>query len=201
MPEVKVVWYDGGFLPERPAELKEGEMLGDENGGLLFIGTKGKIMTGCYGTKPTLLPRSKMESFTEPAASIPRIKNAEKGPWSNVHEQDWIRACKESPESRNEASSNFNFAGPFNEMVVMGVLAVRLQGLNRVLNWDGENMRFTNISDNDKLKIVTVDEFTVINGDPRFKREFADFNAREISDEWIKHTYREGWKLPDMPLA
>lgn len=199
MPEVKVIWYDGGFVPERPAELKEGEMLGDENGGLLFIGTKGKIMTGCYGTKPTLLPRSKMESFTEPSPSIPRIKGAEKGPWSNVHELDWIRACKESPENRTEACSNFDFAGPFNEMVVMGVLGVRLQSLNRVLNWDGENMQFTNINDNDKLKIVTVDEFTVVNGDPRFKREFANFNAKEIAAGWVKHAYRDGWKLPDMP--
>src|SRR5690606_16860802 len=45
MPEVKVVWYDGGLMPPRPAELKDGEMMGDSNGGIIFIGTKGKIMT------------------------------------------------------------------------------------------------------------------------------------------------------------
>lgn len=199
MPQVKVFWYDGGFLPDRPSELKDGEMLGDEDGGLLFIGTKGKIMTGCYGTKPTLLPKSRMESFAEPSPSIPRIKGDEKGTWSDVHEQDWIRACKESPENRVEASSHFGFSGPFNEMVVMGVLGVRLQSLNRVLNWDGENMKFTNIKDNDQLKIVTIDEFKVVNGDPSFNREFKDFNARDIAAEWVKHTYRDGWKLPDMP--
>ena len=49
MPEVKVTWYDGGLMPPRPSELKDGEMMGDENGGIIFIGTKGKIMTGCYG--------------------------------------------------------------------------------------------------------------------------------------------------------
>jgi len=201
MPEVKVIWYDGGFMPPRPEELADGQMLGDENGGLLFIGTKGKIMTGCYGTKPTLLPFSKMETFKEPDASIPRIKGAEKGPWSEVHEQDWIRACKESPENRIEASSHFGFSGPFNEMVVMGVLGVRLQGLNRVLNWDGENMKFTNISGSDKIKIVTQDEFIVINGDPKFDRKFADFNAKDIAEEWVKHTYRNGWSLPDMPKS
>ena len=41
----------------------------------------------------------------------------------------------------------------------MGVLAVRLsglQGLHRELKWDGEAMKFTNISPNDKIKIVTV---------------------------------------------
>ena len=41
--------------------------------------------------------------------------------------------------------SNFDMAGPFNEMVVMGVLAVRLQSLDRELQWDGPNMKFTNI--------------------------------------------------------
>jgi hypothetical protein len=30
-------------------------------------------------------------------------------------------------------------------MVVMGVLGVRLQALNKELEWDGENMKFTNI--------------------------------------------------------
>jgi hypothetical protein len=76
---------------------------------------------------------------------------------------------------------------------------VRLQGLNRILDWDGENMRFTNISDSDKIKVVTNDKFEVIDGDPKFNRDFAEFNAGEMAEEWIKHTYRDGWSLPDMP--
>ncbi len=50
---------------------------------------------------------------------------------------DWVRACKESPESRIEASSHFGYSGPMNEMVVMGVVAVRLQDLKRELLWGG----------------------------------------------------------------
>ena len=42
MPEVKVYWYDGGLMPPRPEELKDGQMMGDENGGIIFIGTKGR---------------------------------------------------------------------------------------------------------------------------------------------------------------
>ena len=52
MPELTVYWYDGGLTPQRPEELKDGEMMGDENGGIIFVGTKGKIMTGCYGMNP-----------------------------------------------------------------------------------------------------------------------------------------------------
>ena len=47
--------------------------------------------------------------------------------------------------------------------------------------------------------IVTVDDFKVIDGDPRFDRRFAEFNAAEMANEWIKHTYNNGFSLPDMP--
>ena len=38
---------------------------------------------------------------------------------------------------------------------MLGVLAIRLQSLNKTLLWDGEKMQFNNISANDELKIVT----------------------------------------------
>ena len=88
-------------------------------------------------------------------------------------------------------------------MVVMGVLAVRLSGLHGLhseLLWDGENMKFTNISPTDTIKIVTVDDFKVVDGDPRFDRRFADFNALDVANEWIKHTYNNGFSLPSMPF-
>lgn len=200
MPEVSVHWYDGGLRPERPQELAAGQMMGDENGGIIFVGKKGKIMTGCYGMNPTLLPLSEMENFNQPKPWIPRVAGGNGDIWStNAHEQDWIRAAKESPENRTEASSNFGFSGPFNEMVVMGVLAVRLQGLHRDLLWDGDTMKFTNINDSDKISVVSVDEFKVIDGDPRFNRQFVELNAKQVANEWIQHTYHNGFKLPDMP--
>ena len=203
MPELTVYWYDGGLVPDRPKELKDGEMMGDSNGGIILVGTKGKIMTGCYGMNPTLLPTGLMADFKEPEPTIPRVKGGNGNIWAtDAHEQDWIRACKESPNNRKESSSNFQFSGPFNEMVVMGVLATRLSGLHglhRELKWDGENMKFTNISPTDKIKIVTVDEYAVIDGDPKFDRRFAEFNALEMANEWISHTYQNGFTLPEMP--
>jgi len=116
------------------------------------------------------------------------------------HEQDWIRACKESPESRTEGSSNFAYAGPFNEMVMLGVLAIRLQGLNKALKWDGENMKFTNILPTEELKIVISDDFKITDGHPTFDKKYDTFNAMEVAGKYIKHTYREGWSLPAMPI-
>ncbi|WP_270087820.1 hypothetical protein [Sphingobacterium sp. SYP-B4668] len=158
MPEVDVYWYDGGLLPDRPKELTPGMMMGDENGGIIFIGKKGKIMTGGNGMNATLLPVESMKHFQKPKAWLHRIKGGNGDNWtSNADEQDWIRAAKESKENRTETSSNFAFSGPFNEMVVMGVLAVRLQGPNRSLLWDGDNMRFTNISPNDDKRCFRTD--------------------------------------------
>ncbi len=190
MPPVTVHWYDGGLMPPRPDELNIDEKMGDESGGCIFYGTKGKIMCGTYAQNPTLLPTSVMETFVQPKKTIRRIPDAMDG----GHEQDWIRACKESKETRLEASSNFDYAAPLNETVVMGVLAVRLQSLGRKLLWDGPNMRFTNINQNDKIRVISKDEFEIQNGDPKFKKEYQTLPALSMAEEWIRHTYRKGWE-------
>lgn len=188
MPEVTVTWVDGGLLPERPAGVPEGKNLNDEGGGVIFYGTKDTLICGCYGVNPWLV------SGRVPDA--PKVCRVVK----ESHEMDWVRACKESPASRIKTKSDFSEAGPFNEMVVMGVLAVRLQALNKVLKWDGENMRFTNISDNDKIRIMIEDGFSINDGHPTFNKTFTDeMNAKLFAEELIKHNYREGWKLADMP--
>ena len=97
-------------------------------------------------------------------------------------------------------NSDFSEAGPFNEMVVMGVLAVRLQGLNMELEWDGENMEFTNIPEDATVRSVIKDGFTIKDGHPTFKKTWTEpVNAREFAKGLIKHKYRDGWALPPMP--
>ncbi|MBI9038322.1 MAG: Gfo/Idh/MocA family oxidoreductase [Bacteroidales bacterium] len=191
MPPVSLSWYDGGLLPKRPKELKDGQIMGDSSGGVIFVGTKGKLMCGCYGKNPILLPEELNNDYKRPDPSMRRIAEAMNG----GHEMDWVRACKENPENRIETSSCFDYSGPLNEMVVMGNLAVRLQDLKRKLLWDGENMKITNLTDDDKIRVVTTDKFTVINGHPHFDTQYATIEAKPAAEEYIKHTYREGWKL------
>ncbi len=188
MPAVHVTWYDGGIMPERIPELAEGELMGDWSGGVVFEGSKGKIMCGCYGANPRLWIKGKevTKDYVAPKA-IKRVKLS--------HEMDWIRAAKESKDSRVETSSNFNYSGPLNEMVVMGNLAVRLQGLKRELLWDGDAMKITNINDKDEVSIVKSDSFTIHNGHPSFDTQHETINAKHFAEEMIKHEYREGWKL------
>ena len=166
--------------------------MNDAGGGVIFHGTKDKLVCGCYGKDPWLISgRVPVVPKTER-----RIENAMRG----GHEMDWVRACKESPENRVAPKSDFAEAGPFNEMVVMGVLAVRLQGLNKELEWNGEKMEFTNISDSDTVRICIEDAFTITDGHPTFRKKWTDpMNAREFASEMIRHKYRDGWSLPDMP--
>jgi hypothetical protein len=188
---VKVSWFDGGLLPPRPEELPDGEPMGDLSGGCLFIGTKGKLICGAYGRDPKLLPEELDNDYKRPEPNLRRIADAMKG----GHENDWIRACKESSGNRQECSSYFGYSGPMNEVVVMGNLAIRLQDLKRKLKWDGENMKITNIGEDDEIKVVTTDKFTVISGHPHFDTQYATINAKTAAEEYIRHTYRDGWKL------
>lgn len=189
LPEVEVHWYDGGLRPDRPEGFPQGQDMDVQGGGVIFHGTKDTLICGCYGAKPWLI-----------SGRVPEVAKTERRVVNNGHEQDFIRACKESASNRVLAKSDFSEAGPFNEMVVMGVLAVRLQELQKELHWDGPNMRFTNIGDTEELKIVIKDGFTIKDGHPSFNKDMTDpLNAKQFAEELIKHNYRDGWKLADMP--
>ncbi|MDR2919111.1 MAG: Gfo/Idh/MocA family oxidoreductase [Tannerella sp.] len=192
LPEVEVHWYDGGLKPPLPEGYPAGRELNDQGGAVIFHGTKDTLICGCYGVNPWLL------SGRTP--NVPKVCRRVENAMRGGHQQDWIRACKENAANRTMTKSDFSEAGPFNEMVVMGVLAVRLQSLNKELQWDGPNMKFTNIGADETIKTVIKDGFTIKDGHPSFKKDWTDpVNAQQFASELIKHNYRTGWKLVDMP--
>ena len=128
-PPMTLTWYDGGLLPARPEELEDGRKMGDTYGGALYIGSKGKILCGSHGANGLrILPEKSMQEYQRPAKSLPR---------SIGHHEEWIRACK----GGEPAASNFDFAGPLTETVLLGNVATRIR---TKLEWDAENMRFPN---------------------------------------------------------
>ncbi|HUJ20182.1 MAG TPA: Gfo/Idh/MocA family oxidoreductase [Bryobacteraceae bacterium] len=105
--------------------------------GSLFIGDKGMITTGTYGEQTRLIPVEKMRDYRFPQPLLTR---------SPGHYRDWIRACK----GGDPACSNFNVASPFVEWMLLGVIALRVEGR---LEWDAAKMRFANNSEaNEYLK-------------------------------------------------
>ena len=189
MPEVKVTWYDGGLMPDRPLELKDGEKMGDNDGGVLFIGSKGKIMCGCYAKNPRRLPTEEFANYA-PVINERLVKDGMDG-----HEKDWIRACKEDPATRVKTKSHFGYAGPFNEVVVMGTVAARLSGLQRILHWDGENMKFTNINADEKMSVPKSVKLDTSRKSPRYKSEYETIDALAFAESLINLKPRKGWEL------
>jgi hypothetical protein len=191
-PEVTVTWYDGGLQPPKPAGWPAGKNMNDGGGGVIFHGSKDTLICGCYGKNPWLL------SGRKPV--VPQTERRIAKAMDGGHEMDWVRACKENADTRVKTKSDFSESGPFNEMVVMGVLAVRLQGLNKELDWNGEKMEFTNIGADDSVRLTISDNFTIVDGDPKFDRPDIKMDARAFAAEMVKHTYRKGFTLPDMPV-
>lgn len=60
-------------------------------------------------------------------------------PRSLGHYVEWINEIK---RSKDRAMSNFDYAGPLNEAVLLGNVAIRT---GKKLIWDAENMKISNI--------------------------------------------------------
>jgi predicted dehydrogenase len=153
MPPLKLVWYDGGLRPPRPEELEPGRQLGAE--GYLFIGDKGKMVFRRGSDDPgrSLIPASLAKEYREPPRTLPR---------SIGHYKEWVEACK----GGQPGGSNFDWAGPLTEVVLLGNIALRPelrdQLTTQTLLWDGPNLRFTN---------------------------------SDTANKFIRREYRKGWTL------
>jgi predicted dehydrogenase len=161
-------WMDGGIKPARPEELAPNEPFGDN--GVLFEGTKGKMMCGVYGANPKLLPLSR-NNEVRTKQKIERIKGAEQG-----HYHQWAEAAI-AGYGKIQLSSPFEIAGPLTETLLIANLAIRgtdvqvpksdgkgvnYPGRDIKLVWDKQNLRVTN---------------------------FDDVN------QFVKREYRQGWSL------
>ena len=154
-------------MPQRPDELLPDEAFGNWDGGVLMIGTKGKLLMDCYGENPRLLPTTLMKEKTMPAEKIKRVPEG--------HYLQWVNACI-AGYGKAETSSSFEFAGPFTESILIGNLALRSFLLKnsagkgwgdkwlgrKKLLWDAKNMKITNFDE---------------------------------ANQFVKREYREGWKM------
>ena len=163
-----MIWYDGGILPKRPNELQADEPFAENDGGIYFEGTKGKMIAGLFGRNPKVLLNGGTKGANFPPPQKPFVKDG----WDG-HQAQWIEACKKGYGAYT--SSSFAEAGPLTETVLMGNLAVRsfnyaqtnakgeksYPGRKKLL-WDGENMKITNF---------------------------------EPANQFVKRSYRGNWKL------
>jgi len=127
-PPLKLVWYDGGLRPPRPVGLPEHELMGDN--GRLIVGEEGFIL----GNR--IFPEERRQAVGEVPKSI----------WRSIgHYEEWIEACR----GGRPAGSNFDWAGPLAEIVLLGNVALRVE-LREILtttklHWDPLKLEISNI--------------------------------------------------------
>jgi len=133
-PAVRMTWYDGGLTPPKPVELGDEEL--NKGGGVLFIGTKGKLLHDTYGFNPRLLPKSLHDSVGKPRETYARIKTS--------HEMNWVDAIR----GTQKTTSPFEYSARLTEIMLLGVVALNA---GKRIEYDGAAMRVTNVADSDAL--------------------------------------------------
>jgi predicted dehydrogenase len=128
MPPVKLVWYDGGLTPPRPEELGEEKLNGE--GGILYIGSTGKMIQETYGRNPRLLPAERHNAYGPPREQLARVPH-------QSHEMNWVNAIK----GTDRISCPFSYAAHLTEIMLLGVVSLRA---GAKLHYDGGSMRVTN---------------------------------------------------------
>ncbi|MCA9195142.1 MAG: Gfo/Idh/MocA family oxidoreductase [Planctomycetales bacterium] len=150
MPPVKLQWHDGGLRPPRPDALKDGNNMGAN--GVMLVGEEGVILTD-WDNGWHMFPENRAKEYGTPPEVLAR---------SPGHHEEWILACKGGPK----AGSNFDWAGPLTEGILLGNVALRSQLRDdltqKKLLWDSDNLAFTN---------------------------------HDSANQFLRRDYREGWQV------
>jgi len=131
---VKLTWYDGGKKPD-PALVKEKSLPAN---GSIIIGTKDTLYVPMYWGSGQFLSGAKTEDFKKVPEFLPKPKD-----FGTHHYQEWIDACK----GGKAAYSNFDYAGPMTESVLLANVALRSEGK---IEWDAKKMQITNLPEANK---------------------------------------------------
>jgi predicted dehydrogenase len=164
--EVEMTWMDGGFRPSQPDLTTDSDYLGDS--GCLMIGENGLIWCGDYGINARLYING--QNGAVETGKISAIDSVEFG-----HQSHWIDAIKDGygSEKHKMLTSNFDFAGPLSEIVLLGNVAIRSSLLKRSKRSNVFIGRKKLDYDNKKMQITNLDQ----------------------ANQFLTRDYREGWNL------
>ena len=118
---------------------------GEKAGGSasLIIGEKGTMYSPAdYGERWVLLPTKQFEGFENPKTTLARFETKDD---DKNQKAEWVAAIKGGPKSLD----NFDYAGLLAEAVLLGNVAIRMQG--KKLEWDGPNLKVTNVPEAEHL--------------------------------------------------
>ena len=129
---VTLHWYDGGQKPD--ATLANAKSLPDN--GCIMIGSRDTLYVPNFWGKGSFLSGAKMEDHAKIPQTYPRFPGADKDNDAAQH-LEWIQACK----GEGQTLSNFAYAGPMTESVLLGNVALRA---GKRIEWDAAAMKIKN---------------------------------------------------------
>lgn len=150
MPPVTMKYYLGPDTPRpRLAHLEQGRQIpfmasGSRLGGSVLVGEHASIMAAEAFRPSRIFPEAAMKATKKPPEVAYRRKAGSQSPAAdasaaiNDHLQNWVMAIK----GQDQAMSEFDYAGPLSELIVLGDVAVMHPG--KKLLWDAEGMKITN---------------------------------------------------------
>lgn len=127
---IKIQWFDGGQLPSTSgSHLPPTTAL--PSSGSLLIGEKGSLVIPHVG-EPRL--------YFDDANESTKYEMAD----DQDHYHGWIDGCI----SGKQPSDDFTYGALLTETILLGTIAIRFKG--ETLDWDAENMKFTNMEEANK---------------------------------------------------
>lgn len=124
---IRATWRDGGKKPDTALSPHIPAGFELPKSGSIMIGEEGTLLIPHVG-EPKLFPEEKFANYPVPVFE----------PRNHYHE--FVEAALS--EGKLPTGSNFAFAGPMTETVLLGNVANRFPG--ETLNWDAEAFKFTN---------------------------------------------------------
>jgi len=117
-----------------PTKKKEEDRNKVVSSGSFLVGEKGVLFSpDDYGSDVYVVTENKVERVEGDPKSLPLNNKGDAG-----MKIEWVEAMKGGPP----AYSNFDFAGQLTETILLGNVAIRMNG--EKLEWDGPGMKFTN---------------------------------------------------------
>ena len=97
--------------------------------GNLFIGSKAVLyVRGDYGDSPRIIPEDKHKEIGKPPKLLER---------SPGHHREWVMAIK-GEKPWDFPKSNFTYAGPMTELMLLGVMAIRMDEVGLKIECDSK---------------------------------------------------------------
>lgn len=132
--ELDLTWYSGFLRPPHNEWLPSNFNYAPR--GMMFVGDRGVIQMDSATSAPRIFPAELREAARAVDPVLAR---------SNGHFRDWIDAIKGGPE----ASANFEYSARLTEIVLLGVLSLRLKGQR--IYWDSGNLTAKGMPEADEI--------------------------------------------------